>query len=75
MKGRMKEFLKEYISHMFLIAAGLSILVILAHIAIYGVCRAYEPRLWVLWIEIAWAVGTVALGVERAYHTLKAKFR
>jgi hypothetical protein len=70
----MKGFLKEYLSHLFLIAAALSILVILIHIAIYGSCRVYEENPWVLGLEIFWGVGAVALGVERAYHTLKANF-
>jgi len=70
----MKEFPKEYLSHLFLIATALSILVILIHVAIYGSCRVYEDKAWVLGLEIVWGVGAVLLGVERAYHTLKTKF-
>jgi hypothetical protein len=71
----MKEAWREYLSHLFLIAAGLSLLVILIHVAIYGSCRVYEDKAWVLGLEIFWGVGAVALGVERAYHTLKTKSR
>lgn len=70
----MKEFWRNYISHLFLVASAISILVILAHIAIYGSCTVYEHKSWVLGLEIAWAVGTITLGSERVYSTLKRRF-
>lgn len=70
----MKEFLKEYIAHLFLIASALSILIMLIYIAIYGRVVVYETRSWLLGLEIAWAVCAVALGVERGYSTLKRRF-
>ncbi len=57
--------IKEIYAGAFLILSAGWILVHLLLIEVFGVVRINEPRGWILWIEIAFTIGIIILGVER----------
>jgi len=66
----MWEKLKECYGDGLLILGWAGLLFHLIMIKLQGVVSIYEPREWVLWIEIPLAAIIIALGVERFINDL-----
>ena len=69
----MREKLKECYRDTLLALGWAWVLFLLIMIKLQGVVSIYEPREWVLWIEIPLVVLIIAFGIERFTKDIKRR--